>query len=93
MSANDLSNGTVVVSSSMLALAFLCVLYRVIRGPTLPDRVIALDFLAILAIGSIATFVTATGQDVYLDVAIAVALTAFLGTVAFARYLERSRLP
>ena len=73
----------------MIALALLLVLLRLARGPTLSDRVIALDLLAVLAVGLIAMMTLETYQPVFLDAAIVLALVAFLGTVAFGRYLER----
>ena len=62
---------------------------RLVRGPNLPDRVIALDILSILGIGIITTHAVATDQPVFLDVAGVLALVSFLGTVAFAAYVER----
>ncbi|MEW5249794.1 monovalent cation/H+ antiporter complex subunit F [Microbulbifer sp. 2201CG32-9] len=61
---------------------------RVARGPTLADRVVALDVLNIIAVAYCALLAIASGRAVYLDVAIALALVAFLVTVAFARYIE-----
>jgi multicomponent Na+:H+ antiporter subunit F len=63
-------------------------LVRLIRGPSLPDRVVALDLLATLTIGITAAYAVATGLTAYLDVAVILALVAFLGTVAFAYYLS-----
>lgn len=62
---------------------------RLLRGPTLADRVVALDLLALLVVGVICAYDIATEQVVLLDVATVLALVAFLGTVAFAQYLER----
>jgi multicomponent Na+:H+ antiporter subunit F len=73
----------------LLSLAVLMAFVRLARGPSLPDRVVALDLLATLAIGMIAVYSVARNQPVLLDVAIVLALLAFLGTVAFARYLEK----
>lgn len=68
-----------------IALAFI----RLVRGPTLPDRVVALDLITTLAIGIIAVYAIATDKAVLLDLAIVLALISFLGTVAFAHYIER----
>ena len=68
-----------------LCLAFV----RLVRGPTLPDRVVALDLITVLTVAIIALYAIATDERVLLDAAIVLALMAFLGTVAFARYLER----
>ena len=64
---------------------------RVVIGPTLPDRVLALDMLVAVAIGFIAVLGIRTGQTLYVDIAIALGLVGFLATVAFARFvLQRS---
>lgn len=62
---------------------------RLVRGPSLPDRVVALDLMATLIIAITATYSVVTDQPAYLDAAIVLALIAFLGTVAFAYYLNR----
>lgn len=64
--------------------------YRIVRGPRNADRIIALDLLSVLVVSVAALFAVLSGEKMFLDVAIAFALVAFLGTVAFARYLERS---
>jgi multicomponent Na+:H+ antiporter subunit F len=72
-----------------LMLAVVLTVIRLLRGPSLPDRVMALDLLTTLGIGVIATYAIATHQTALLDVAVATALISFLGTVAFAYYIER----
>ena len=74
---------------SMLSVALFLAFVRLVRGPSLPDRVVALDLIAALTLGFIAVYAIDTGERVFLDVAIVVALITFLGTVAFARYIER----
>lgn len=71
----------------LLSAAFLATAYRVIVGPTLPDRIIALDTLIAAAIGFIAVLGIKTGYSLYVDVAIALGLVGFLATVAFARFV------
>ena len=73
----------------MLALASVLSVYRVLRGPSLPDRVVALDLIATLVVGITIVYSIQTDTAVILDVAIVFALIAFLGTVAFASYIER----
>jgi multicomponent Na+:H+ antiporter subunit F len=68
-----------------LALSFL----RLVRGPTMPDRVVALDLVAAVVVAMTALYSIVTEQPVLLDVAIGIALITFLGTVAFAQYIER----
>ncbi len=62
---------------------------RVLRGPSLPDRVLALDMIGLLSVSFIAVVAIASHQAVLLDAAIAIALVSFLGTVAFSRFIER----
>jgi multicomponent Na+:H+ antiporter subunit F len=53
------------------------------------DRIVALDLMATLSIGFMTLFAVETGKTLFLDAAMVLALIAFLGTVAFARYLEK----
>lgn len=61
---------------------------RIVRGPALADRVVALDFLVVTTVAWTAVISIASNHSAFLDVGIAVALVGFLGTTAFARYLE-----
>jgi multicomponent Na+:H+ antiporter subunit F len=79
--------GAVTISLGLLSLSFLVTVYRVIRGPTLPDRIIALDMLVAVALGFIAVIGIRSGVTLYVDVAIALGLVGFLATVAFARFI------
>ncbi len=74
-----------VMLSAGLVLAF----FRLVRGPSLPDRVVALDLTATLVVGMIAVDAIASHQPVILDAAIVVSLVAFVGTVAFAHFVEK----
>lgn len=71
----------------LLTVAFLLTVYRVMRGPTLPDRVLALDMLVGIVIGFIAIFAIRTGYTLYIDIAISLGLVGFLATVAIARFI------
>lgn len=73
------------ILSVSLGLGFL----RLVKGPTLPDRVVALELIASLTVGLIAAYTFFSGQTAFLDVALVLALTAFLTAIAFARYLEK----
>ena len=70
-----------------MALAFI----RLVRGPQAADRVVALDLISVLIVAFLAAYAVQAGDTSFLDVAIAYALVAFLGTVALARFLMRSR--
>jgi multicomponent Na+:H+ antiporter subunit F len=75
------------VALGLLSLSFLLTLFRFVVGPTLPDRVLALDLLVTVGIGYLAVIGVRTGFTLYLDIAIALGLVGFLATVAFARFI------
>lgn len=75
---------------AVLGVALLLSIVRLVRGPSLMDRVVALELLAGLVVGVIAVYAIGTDDPDLLDVAITLALVAFLGAVALARYAERS---
>lgn len=78
----------VTIAFIALGLALVFTFVRLIKGPSLADRVVALDMLTILAIGFIALRVIATGQALFLEIAVALGLVAFIATVFFARLIE-----
>ncbi|MCB9435578.1 MAG: cation:proton antiporter [Anaerolineales bacterium] len=78
-------NAIVAVLVAAMILGFI----RLYRGPHQADRVVALDFITTLGISLITAYAILTDQVVFLDVAIVLALISFLGTIAFAFYLER----
>lgn len=75
----------------LLVVAMLLAVIRVLRGPTLADRVLGLDLATTLAVGLIAIFAVTVRQWLYLDIAIALALVGFVASAAFARYLISQR--
>ena len=76
------------IALGLLALSALLALWRVVRGPTLPDRVVALDLVGVLVAGMAVVSAARTGSPYFLDVAIVIALISFVGTVAYAGYVE-----
>jgi multicomponent Na+:H+ antiporter subunit F len=73
----------------ILSLSAVLVFVRFLIGPTLSDRVVALDLLITIGIGIIGLYSMISDQSTYLDIAMILALIAFLGTVAFSYYLEK----
>ncbi|MEX2514219.1 MAG: cation:proton antiporter [Cyclobacteriaceae bacterium] len=73
----------------VLSISTLIIFVRFLKGPTLSDRVVALDLLLTSGIGIIAVYSIHTNQASFLDIAMIMALIAFLGTVAFSYYLEK----
>ncbi|MBW3467937.1 cation:proton antiporter [Arthrospiribacter ruber] len=71
----------------ILGISVILVFIRFLKGPSIPDRVIALDVLILIAIGIIAIYSMQNDQSTFLDIAMLFALIAFLGTVAFAYFL------
>ena len=71
----------------LLLVAMVLAVIRLIRGPNLGDRILALDMIGVLAVGFIGGVAVLTGFSLYIDIAIALALVSFLATVALARYL------
>jgi multicomponent Na+:H+ antiporter subunit F len=74
---------------SLLSLSLILAFVRLVRGPSLPDRVVALDIAITMAMGIIAVYAVQNNQPIFLDVALILALLSFLGTIAFAYYIER----
>jgi multicomponent Na+:H+ antiporter subunit F len=87
MIAASIVSAAAMVALGILGLAFLLTVYRVVVGPTLPDRVLALDMLVAVAIGFIAVIAIKTGFTLYIDIAISLGLVGFLATIAFARFI------
>jgi len=87
MIAASVVSAAAMVALGILSIAFLLTVYRVVAGPTLPDRVLALDMLVAIAIGFIAVIAIKTGFTLYIDIAISLGLVGFLATVAFARFI------
>ena len=77
------------VALATLSLAGLIAFVRLLRGPSLPDRVVAIDLIGVASVGIIVVSAADTAQSAFLDVAIVIALISFVGTLAYARYIER----
>jgi multicomponent Na+:H+ antiporter subunit F len=78
-----------VVGLAMLVVGLFGAFARLVRGPSLPDRVVALDLIAVITAGFLTIYAVETDQPLFLDAAIVLALITFLGTVALAQYVER----
>lgn len=77
------------IIAGMLAASMVIAFIRLVRGPRLPDRVVALDLISVTVMAFIVVYAVRFNQPNFVDVAIVMALLTFLGTVAFAYYLER----
>ncbi|HEX6975356.1 MAG TPA: monovalent cation/H+ antiporter complex subunit F [Vicinamibacterales bacterium] len=77
------------ITLAMLAVAMLIAFIRLVAGPTLPDRIVAMDLFGVLVVGFIVVLAASSGVRATLDAAIVIALIGFLGTIAYATYVER----
>ncbi|NEV92600.1 cation:proton antiporter [Psychroflexus sp. YR1-1] len=73
----------------ILSVSSLLVFVRFFKGPSIIDRVVALDLLITIGIGIIAIYSILSDTPTFLDISLVLALIAFLGSVAFAYYLEK----
>ena len=71
-----------------LGVALLIAVVRLVKGPTLPDRIVAMDLIGVLVVGLIVVLAASTGVRATLDAAIVIALIGFVGTVAYATYVR-----
>ncbi len=76
-------------AATLLSASLALVAVRLFRGPTLPDRAVALDLVAYVVIGLMALTTLTTGERAYLDAAMGLALLGFLATIGFARHVTR----
>ncbi len=74
-----------------LSLSILMVFIAFIKGPTVSDRVVAVDLLVMTGIGIIAVYSILTEQNTFLDIALIVGLIGFLGTVAYSSYIQKRK--
>ena len=78
-----------IIVEIMLSLAIAISFIRLVIGPTMVNRVVALDLIAILVVGMTAFEAVRSGEHALLDVAVVVGITAFIGTAAFAVLIDR----
>jgi multicomponent Na+:H+ antiporter subunit F len=74
-----------------IALSGVC-LYRIIRGPSIPDRMVAIDIFGILVVGICAIISIQTERSFILDIGIAWIILSFIGTLTLAKYLSGKKL-
>ena len=86
----DLPAIALLLAKVFLVAALIIGSVRLFRGPTLPDRVIALDLIAGIVFSFAVIVAIESDESLFLDVAFAIAVVTFLGTVAIARLMERS---
>jgi multicomponent Na+:H+ antiporter subunit F len=85
----DILESAVDISFTLVMLGVAFGFVRLIKGPSLPDRIVAFDLMTVLIVAFCGLFAISTDSAAFLDVAIVLALVGFLATVALARYVER----
>jgi multicomponent K+:H+ antiporter subunit F len=79
----------VVVALHAIGLAMLLSLYRLLRGPTMPDRILALDTLYVNTIAQLILFGMYLNSSIYFEAALIIAMLGFVGTVMLSKYVLR----
>ncbi|CAM4513467.1 multicomponent Na+:H+ antiporter subunit F [Paenibacillus endophyticus] len=82
-------NAMLLVSLGVLSLAILGCLYRLLLGPSVPDRIAALDTIGVILLSMIAVISMLLKTKTYFDIILLIGILTFIGTTAFARYIER----
>ena len=85
-------NMVISISIIVIVLSMIGIVYRVIKGPSIPDRIIALDSLGVSLIAVIALTSVLMRTSVFLEVILLLGILAFIGTVAFSKYLEKGEI-
>jgi multicomponent K+:H+ antiporter subunit F len=77
------------ISLMAIAVSMVLTLYRLIKGPSVPDRILALDTLYVSAVALLIVLGVRDSSSIYFEAALLIALMGFVGTVALSRYLAR----
>lgn len=89
---SQLLSYSLLVAQLLLGLAIGCGAFRILRGPRAQDRVLGFDTVSVNAMLLLLTFGIRSGEALYFEAALAVALFGFVGTVAFAKFLLRGEV-
>lgn len=81
-----------IVSLVLFSMAIIVALFRVIRGPSMPDRVVALDMIGVTLLSMIAIVSILLKTKAFLEVILILGILSFIGTIAFSKYLERGKI-
>jgi len=84
-------NTMIILSFSALLMALLITLYRLMRGPSSSDRIIALDLVASVVMGFILLYSVLVSKEIYVDIAIVISLISFMGTISISIYLRHKK--
>ncbi|WP_260447338.1 MULTISPECIES: Na(+)/H(+) antiporter subunit F1 [Listeriaceae] len=76
----------------MYSVSIFLYLYRILKGPTTSDKVVALDSIGMNLVAIVALLSMLLDTSAYLDVILLIALLAFIGTVSFAKFVEKGKV-
>lgn len=76
----------------LVFLSMVGIMYRVFRGPSVPDRLIALDGIGVMMISAIALISIIFDTKFFIDVILLIAIMSFIGTVSFSKFIERGEI-
>ncbi len=82
-------NQILMLALALFSLSIAITLYRVIKGPSMPDRAIALDTIGVNLLSAIAIVSIVLKTKAYLEAILILGILAFIGTIAFTKYIER----
>ncbi|WLA12080.1 K+/H+ antiporter subunit F [Xanthomonas translucens] len=92
MTGHMFIDGTIAVCMHVVALAMLLALWRLLRGPTVPDRILALDTLSVTAIAELMLFGMYLDSPVYFETALVIAMLGFGSTVVLSKFVLRRNI-
>ena len=89
----ELSFLNIVLASTfgMLLLSFLLAFLRLLKGPKMSDRIVAMDLIASVTMAFILTYSIGVKKEIYFDIVIVISLVSFIGTVAVSTYLKQKK--
>ncbi|MGO4371229.1 Na(+)/H(+) antiporter subunit F1 [Paenibacillus sp. 2TAB19] len=82
-------NAMLYAALSILGIAVIGCMYRLLKGPSIPDRIAALDTIGVTLLSMIAIICMLLRTSAYFDIVLVIGIVTFIGTTAFARYIER----
>lgn len=80
------------ISLVIVILSMFGMLYRIFRGPSIPDRLVGLDAIGVMFISATALLSILFGTDFFLDVILLLAVLSFIGTVSFSKFIEKGKI-
>ena len=89
MNGYQIFETTLIVCMHVVGIAMLLGLWRLLRGPTVPDRILALDTLSVTAIAELMLFGMYLDSAIYFEAALIIAMLGFVGTVVLSKYVLR----